>query len=321
MLKQLQRYLEIGLGGLTDCHSVKVPRTFPLIISSGYDFYRARVMGYESVLAIAVEGRTYTPRMVQRQLSRIGNEFALPVVFVTRQLHPHDKERYLAIGQPLIVPGKFAYLPFAGMKQDDTRKDFVLTRETLSPLAQLIVLAFLEKRLQAPVIIKDVVELLEVTPPAVQNAFKEIVSFGLADRRRRSGEKNLELVFRMEGRNLWNQAQSVLVSPVKRTVGLLAVPKIENDCVLAGVDALSEISRLNVQDPTEFACSLKGFANRGLQVVSTIGAPFKMQLWSYAPNRLGDNSIDVLSLILSLRNETDDRVQIEIDHILEEFKW
>ncbi len=321
MIEALKTYLESGLGGLADCHSVKVSRSFPLVISSGYNFYRAKVMGRECVLALAIDGRAYTPRMVQRQLSRVGDEFSLPIVFVARQLHPHDKERYLAIGQSLIVPGKFAYLPFAGMKQDDTRKDFVLTRESLSPLAQLIVLAFLEKRLQAPVTIKGVIDLLEVTPPAVQNAFKEIESFGLADRRRRLGEKNLELLFRKEGRGLWNQAQAVLISPVKRTVGLLAAPKIDNDCVLAGVDALSEISQLNAQQSTEFACSLKGFANRGLQIVSTIGAPFKMQLWSYAPNRLGGNSVDVLSLILSLRGETDDRVQIEIERILEEFKW
>jgi hypothetical protein len=31
--------------------------------------------------------------------------------------------------------------------------------------------------------------------------------------------------------------------------------------------------------------------------------------------------MDVLSLVLSLADERDDRVQIEIDRILEEFKW
>ncbi len=278
-------------------------------------------MGTACVLAVAVEGGNYTPRMVQRQLARVADEFALPVVFVARLLHPHDKERYLAIGQSLIVPGKFAYLQFAGMRQDDSRKDFVMTRETFSPLAQLIVLAFLEKRLQAPVKIKDAVDVLEVTPPAVQNAFKEIEFFGLADRRRRSGEKSLELAFRMEGRELWNRAQAVLVSPVKRTVGLLLAPPIENDCIVAGVDALAEFGRLNVHSPTVFACPLEGFAKRGLNVVSTVGAPFKVQLWVYAPNCLGKTSVDILSLILSLRGATDDRVQIEIDCILEEFKW
>ena len=35
----------------------------------------------------------------------------------------------------------------------------------------------------------------------------------------------------------------------------------------------------------------------------------------------GDSGMDVLSLVLSLGDEHDDRVQIEIDRLLEEFKW
>lgn len=52
------------------------------------------------------------------------------------------------------------------------------------------------------------------------------------------------------------------------------------------------------------------------------GAPYLLQLWSYAPQRLGgDGGMDVLSLVLSLADERNDRVQIEIDRILEGFKW
>ena len=91
--------------------------------------------------------------------------------------------------------------------------------------------------------------------------------------------------------------------------------------MVAGADALAEISRLNVQDPKEFALPLEGFAKRGLEVVSTLGAPYRLQLWAYSPTLMGGSAIDVLSLVLSLRGATDDRVQIEIDRLLEEFKW
>ena len=321
MLTQLREYLKMGLGGLGECQLVRLPRSFPLIISSGYVFHRTEMMGLGCIIALAVDGMSYTPRMVQKQLARVSEEFGVPVVFVTRTLHPHDKERYLAVGQPLVVPGKFAYLPFAGTKQDDARKPFVMTRDTLAPISQLIVLAFLEHRLSAPVLIKDVQELLGVTPPAVQNAFKEIEALGLAERTRMPASKALGLAFVTVGRALWEKAQPFLVSPVKRTVGLLCAPCAEEGSVVAGADALAEISRLNVQDPKEFALPLEGFAKRGLGVVSTLGAPYRLQLWAYSPTRLGGTSVDVLSLVLSLRGATDDRVLIEIDRLLEEFKW
>lgn len=321
MLEQLRDYLKNGLGGLGECIRVQLPRSFPLVISSGYVFYRTEVVGRSCVVALAGEGMVHTPRMVQKQLNRVAEEFHLPAVFVTMTLHPHDKERYLAVGQALVVPGKFAYLPFAGTMQDDSRRSLVITRETLSPIAQLIVLAFLEHKLEGSVTIKDAMALLKASPPAIQNAFKEIEYFGLASRKRPAGAVSMELDFAVTGRELWDKAQRFLVSPVKRTVGMLTTPLAQADCVVAGVDALSEMGRLNVHAPTEFAMPLRGFSKRGVEVVSTLGAPIKLQLWAYSPVRLGGVAVDLFSLILSLRGVTDDRVQIEIDRILEEFKW
>ena len=60
--------------------------------------------------------------------------------------------------------------------------------------------------------------------------------------------------------------------------------------MVAGADALAEISRLNVQDPKEFALPLEGFAKRGLEVVSTLGAPYRLQLWAYSPTLMGGSS-------------------------------
>ena len=54
----------------------------------------------------------------------------------------------------------------------------------------------------------------------------------------------------------------------------------------------------------------------------SFGAPYLLQPRSYAPQRLGgDGGMDVFSFVLSLADERDDRVQIEIDGILEGFKW
>ena len=84
----------------------------------------------------------------------------MPVVFAARRLQPHDKERYIALRMPIVAPGKFAYLPFAGAMQDSMHRDFVLNRDTLSSVAQLVTIAFLEHRLASPVSVKDASDLL-----------------------------------------------------------------------------------------------------------------------------------------------------------------
>ena len=314
------QYLSEGFGRVEGGEYIKLPRSMPLVVTSGYKFCKCRVLGSECVLAMAAENAVHTPRRVQKQLALVEAEMKMPVVFATRRLQPHDKARYVALRVPLVVPGKVAYLPFVGAMQDTSHRDFVVNSSTLSAVAQQVVLAFLEHRIAAPVGVKEVVELLGYSIPAVQNSFRELEYFGIGERVRRKSSRAFEFVFSASGRRLWEKARPFLASPVRKVVGL-AIPPHEG-CVVAGVDALAALGRLNDQPPTVFATAFDRFAKRGFDIVSVFGAPYLLQLWSYAPQRLGgDRGMDVLSLVLSLGDERDDRVQIEIDRILEEFKW
>ena len=319
MIKNVIDYLTKGFGEIGECESVRLPRSMPLIISSGYKFYKCRILSVECAIAVAADGAVHTPRRVQKQLAQVEAELNKPVVFVTDRLHPHDKERYIALRMPIVAPGKFAYLPFAGAMQDTTHRDFVLNRDTLSSVAQLVVLAFLEHRLPSPITVKDAAALLGFSAPAIQNAYRELECFGFGTRVKRLSSRALDFVFAHSGRALWDRARPRFLSPVRKTVGLLSAPT--QGCVVAGVDALAAISRLNDQPPTVFATALDGFGKRGVEVVSAVGAPYKLQLWAYAPQRLGGCGVDFLSLVLSLADERDDRVQIEIERLMEEFQW
>ena len=308
MKDSIIRYLSEGFGRVEGGESITLPRSLPLVVTSGYRFRKCKVLGVECILAIAVENAVHTPRRVQKQLALVGS------------VQPHDKARYVALRVPLVVPGKVAYLPFAGAMQDTSRRDFVVNGSTVSAVAQQVVLAFLEHRIVAPVGAKEVAELLGYSIPAVQNSFRELEYFGIGERVKRKSSRAFEFVFSDVGRRLWEKARPFLASPVRKVVGLATQP--HKGCVVAGVDALAALGRLNDQPPTVFATAFDGFVKRGFDVVSTIGAPYLLQLWSYAPQRLGgDSGMDVLSLVLSLADERDDRVQIEIDRILEGFKW
>ena len=314
------QYLSEGFGKIEGGGSIKLPRSMPLVVTSGYRFCKCRVLGVECILAMAAENAVHTPRRVQKQLALVETEMKMPVVFATRRLQPHDKARYVALRVPLVVPGKVAYLPFAGAMQDTSHRDFVVNSSSLSAVAQQVVLAFLEHRIAAPIGAKEAAELLGYSIPAVQNSFRELEYFGIGERVRRKSSRAFEFVFSESGRGLWEKASPYLASPVRKVVGLAKRP--QEGCVVASVDALAALGRLNDQPPTVFATAFDGFAKRGFDVVSAIGAPYLLQLWSYAPQRLGgDGGIDMLSLLLSLSDERDDRVQIEIDRILDEFKW
>lgn len=320
--KDIIEYLSKGFGEVQGIKNALLPSTVPLLVTSSYKFFECNILGVDCILAVAAENATHTPRRVQKQLSLVKECMKKPVVFAARNLQPHDKSRFFALRVPLVVPGKVAYLPFAGALQETARREFIVNSSTLSAVAQQVVIGYLEHRIGSPICVKDASELLSYSPPAIQNAFRELEYFGLGERTRRPSAHALEFVFAANGRELWEKAKPLLTSPVRKVVGLATPPKDTDGCVVAGVDALATFGRLNEQPPSVYATAQNGFAKRGYEVISTLGAPFQLQLWAYDPQRLGGKGgIDILSLVLSLHGERDDRVQIEIERAIEEFKW
>jgi hypothetical protein len=51
-------------------------------------------------------------------------------------------------------------------------------------------------------------------------------------------------------------------------------------------------------------------------------ATARIEVWSYHPRLLGDDrTVDPLSLYLSLRNSADERVQQQLEKLIEGIKW
>ncbi len=51
-------------------------------------------------------------------------------------------------------------------------------------------------------------------------------------------------------------------------------------------------------------------------------ANVRIEVWSYEPKLLGDNEVvDPLSLYLSLRYNADERIQQQLEQLMEEVRW
>lgn len=57
-------------------------------------------------------------------------------------------------------------------------------------------------------------------------------------------------------------------------------------------------------------------------VENEFDAQFQLEIWYYDPTLLnGRNTVDNLSLFLSLREEQDERTQLALKELMENFKW
>lgn len=281
-----------------------------------YTLKMVAIRGRRHVLAFAKAGQHYTPVAVAKQFAIGQTALNASFVYVPRELGQHDVSRLIAANVPYVFPRRSLFLPDEGLSVARAPEKPVL-RETFSVSAQLLVLGYILKKWNGTMTIADSMKWLGYSLASIVHAFQEIAHFGAGERLRGRDGRTMQIRLK-PAREIWETCRRRFFNPCKRMVGVMARP---DGSVLAGVDALAQISALNEDKPSCFAMPIKGFRALGIEELSLASAPCRLQLWHYQPTALGGDAVDPASLFLSMQDDADDRVQIELDKIQEVFKW
>ena len=118
---------------------------------------------------------------------------------------------------------------------------------------------------------------------------------------------------------LFQKAGDILQNPVKRTI---YIPKelVKTELLESGYSALAEYSMLNKPNikcyATERISQWKDVMTNSLQDSQVQVA---VEMWRYNPQKLSTrNTVDELSLALSLRKDVDERVEAAVEEMLNE---
>ena len=289
------------------------------MVASLYDFVRCRADSVEFVLLIERDDAIIkpTPAAIEGHIGIVSEQLdGLPVVYAAKRIVSYNRLRLLARRIPFIVPGRQLYLPFLNMVLTEVGEKKPREYSSLGVVAQMILLGY-HNRPHDGISIADAVALTGYTRISVMKAFDELEYFGLAMRDRSSHR----LMFGGDRRKLFESAKPLLRNPNRRTLFLDKIPD-GLTVVKAGTDALSDISMLASGNRREFAAlSSEALRRKDLVEVPHESASVQLELWHYRPAFIYGDRIDPLSLVLSLADYKDDRVQGEVEDILEEFKW
>jgi len=193
-------------------------------------------------------------------------------------------------------------------------------QDKLSPVSQLVVIYQILREPVAHIPLAQLGKRLAYSPQAVSFAQEELQNSNLCDVRRAG--KMVFLEFRLGGKALWEKAEPLMASPVRRTQWVRwGQPRAR--AVVSGTTALSRLSML-----AEDAVPTYGMRDRELVAAFKKGellgcsgsddADARMESWKYDPWVLAENGVaDPCSLYLSLRRSGDERVQKEIGFLIE----
>jgi hypothetical protein len=321
----LREYLERTLGAPADLEPAKVAG-LPVYLAHAYRTWRTRLFGRDFLLAVA---RTDADAARSRLTADVDAwRRAAPhchVVLVLPNLGRAQRTRLVAAGIPFIVPGRQMFVPDALVDlRDHFPRRATARPKRLSAAAQCILLRQLLRRDVESKPLTEVARAVGYSAMTLTNVRDELLAAELCAERAEGRAKPLQ--FTSRGRALWTRAQPLLRSPVKKTVALGVVTH-RLRLFDAGFTALARRTMLGEPRVRTAACSQKSLrraiTERTALVEATEDEPAaQVQAWVYDPLPLtADVAVDPLSLWLSLRDDSDERVQAALAQLLETVSW
>lgn len=253
---------------------------------------------------------------VKKHLERIKRIEDVPVVLTLDHLTYRQKEYLIRDHIPFIVEGKQVYLPFLAVYLQERGDGEKQDTEKILPSAQLLLLHFIYCGCKE-MMTSEATQYLGFTPTSISRASRQLQEMGLVRMEKRGVQK--VILSDKTPEELFNAAQKKMVNPVKKA---LFVPKtlVDEGMLLSGYSALSEFTMINPPLIECFAAnSISHLEKNATSRLQNSVDQCKIELWRYDPRKLTSGvAVDRLSLVLSLREDKDERIEECLEEMLKE---
>ena len=287
-----------------------------------YRFYDGEYHGMRLLFA-EPKGAVASPRNLALTADKISASLGLPVVYLLPSAPAYQRQRLIDREVYFVVSAKYAHLPMLVANERVRHKK---AAKALSPVAQYILLYHLQVESLEGLSANDVKGKLPYSYASITLGMTCLEDLGLCERIA-DGSKRKMLHFHRKGIELWEQAGSVLASPVEQKVYCdgLDTQEVYPVC---GINALAHYTRLN-PDP-ERMVMMEARRFRSLSEAGTIknlndyDGDIVIEVWKYPPvtsHEANPLFVDRLSLALSLRDDTDARVEGEVEQLINKMEW
>ncbi|OYY64251.1 MAG: hypothetical protein B7Y51_04755 [Burkholderiales bacterium 28-67-8] len=280
-------------------------------------------------ILLAIDKQPDKPGLAQvrSRMDKLRQLAELPVVYVRSSLASYERKRLIEQKVAFLVPGNQLYLPDLGIDlREYFRKPPAAADSALSPATQAMLITVLLRRpWSAEWQPAKVVSELGYTAMTLSRAVKEITATSIATVRTEGRARWLHT--EPTGAQTWERAKSLLRNPIKRRVWIRPSSQWEPPQMrLAGLSALARHSMLAEPQWTTYAVSpaqWRAATQAGVELLPQhVPGACEWELWHYDPALVPDGeTVDPLSLTLSLQGHTDERVQLALDELQVSFPW
>lgn len=310
------KYLKEAMNIDAEYSEWKKAAELPYLITDRYSFKAVKLEGREVVFAYP-KGETDAVSSVKKHMKIVSGVADLPLVLILNSCSARQRKALIASSIPFVVENRQIFLPFMGTLLEERYSSERVPGRPLIPSTEALLFYFIHKH-NKELAMNGLAVRFGVSAMTVTRAASELEKSSLLQTHKDGVNKIL--TSDISGKELYERAIPLLRSPVKKTV-YIEKESLPENALKAGLSALSELSMLSPPRVPTYATELPlSDFPAAASTLTDADSEVRLELWSYDPHILSDtDSVDILSLVQSLKDDPDERVQKEIRLLLEKF--
>ncbi len=285
------------------------------------DRYIPQLMTWDGYDCVLLKPRAISERLpvLKKQFKIFQQICPIPCALCLEHLSAAQRRNLIENHIPFVAISQQVYLPFWGCYFQERFKKEVPIAEKMAPTTQLVCLYLYYSQRTAAINLTQIVQELSISKPSCTRAIDDLSRSGLITQREEGTNKWILPAY--DKAEFLQKAYVRMKSPVRKTLYVKLGTQIENQ-MLSGVRALARKTLIGEtardgavaitkesagEIPVDAICSEQYFNDFGGSII---------EVWSYNPRVLAnENCVDDISLILSMDNNPNERVQLCLDEI------
>ncbi len=287
----------------------------PFFMVNTYKFKKTTFFDRDVILMVVQD--EFTTNKIRKHLDLAQEAFNAIVIAVIRPVEAYNRLRLVEKKVPFIIPGKQMYIPhlLIDFKEYAAAQSEIPT--IMQPAAQCLLLYNMQVESLEGINFKGIAEKLHYNPMTITRAAYFLHNAGIC---KLEGTKEKYLRFEKNNKELWNETESMMMSPVKRSSYYTGWVGDEN-IYKTNINALAHYSDLNDEAVEYYAVRpgfLKFIEGANLKKINSYEGNICIEEWLYDPSLLTKGEfVDPLSLYLCFRDNQDERIEMALEQIIE----
>lgn len=298
-------------------------KLLPIYLRNGRKYTIASFDHFQ-VLVIYIEPSIFNLAAYQKQKKNLQKYWNGEIILCFEKITSYQRKALIEQKVPFVVPMSQFFFPGYGVACQERISPDKKAITKLSAKAQQLLIYLILYGQQLNINKKELALKLNVSAMSITRAVQELESVGLVGTEK-VGRSSL-VSSQFLGQELFDKAKTYMIDPVSERV-FIRKSRIDDNLLISGESALSKVSMLSSPSVLCRAISKQEYRQRDdLELVDpawTSESEFiELEVWKYDPAPLSNGKhVDIVSLALSFSGHDDERVQMAVEEMLEEYRW